>query len=114
MTEQIQIGLFEKLKLKDWYKYMLYVSGILLILVMFLDAKIEQSKIIEFSLWTIGISCFVWICDSILTTIFDYYETQREEDEPVLEEQKVIAAIQAMIHVLIFLFWAFFIARKLF
>jgi len=64
MADKIEIGLFEKLTLRDWYKYLLYVSGILLILVLFLDAKVDQLKIVRFSIQTIIICCFIWVIDT--------------------------------------------------
>jgi hypothetical protein len=114
MNEQIQIGLFEKLSLRHWYKYLLYISGILLILAVFLDLKIEQNKVIDFSLWTIGLSLFLWILDDVFRATSDYYDEQRVEGDSIREEQKTVIIIREVIHVIVLIIWAIFIASKLF
>jgi len=113
MTQKIEIGLFEKLSLRNWYKYLLYISGILLILAIFLDTKIERYKIIDFSMWTIGLSISVWISDTILENIFRYYQAEREEDEPISEGEKGTAFLMMVINVFVFVVWVLFITRKI-
>jgi len=114
MPQKIEIGLFEKLSLRDWYKYLLYISGILLILAIFLDTKIERYKIIDFSMWTIGLSIFVWLSDTILRVVARYYEIERQEDSPISEEEKWTAAIMMFVNVVAFVVWVLFIASKIF
>ncbi|MFB0514625.1 MAG: hypothetical protein ACETVQ_03515 [Candidatus Bathyarchaeia archaeon] len=104
MSKQVKLDVFDKLTMRDWYRYLLYVSGILLILVMFLDAKIEQAKIIHFSIWTIGISCFIWIIDTTLRATFYYYEENGRE--PFSEGQKAVLLVRFSIQITAFILWA--------
>ena len=111
MTDKIEIGLFEKLTLRDWYKYLLYVSGVLLILALFLDAKIDHLKIIRFSIQTIAICCFVWVFDTFSMVGIRYYDLARRDEEPT-EGQIVITWIDIFVHFVAFIIWLF-IARNL-
>lgn len=65
-------------------------------------------------MWTIGLSIFVWICDTILEIFIRYYEAERGEYESISEEQKVAVFLVMSINVVAFIVWAFLIARKLF
>jgi len=113
MTKKIEIGLFEKLALKDWYKYLLYVSGILLILALFLDAKIDHLKIIRFSIQTIAICCFVWVIDTFSITGLYYYDLEREAREKPTEEQTAIIWVRFIIEILAFIAWLFVAYKSL-
>jgi hypothetical protein len=104
MSKKVKFELLDKLTLKDWYKYLLYASWVLLILAMFLDAQIEQAKVIHFSIWTIGISCFVWIIDTILRATFYYYEENGRE--PLSEGQKAVLLVRFSIQMIAFILWA--------
>lgn len=115
MTKE-QIGLFEKLGLTEWYKYLLYISGIILILAFFFESPVfEQRRIVDFSLWTIGLSCFVWIFQNGLRNIFNYYDEKRDEINPELtEEQEWILITREVINVFCFLGWILIVVRTLF
>ena len=56
-------SLLQGLSLRFWYKYLLYVAGILLILGLVVGTKIEVNRVISFSLWTIFLSIIPWLID---------------------------------------------------
>lgn len=101
-----QVPSFEKLSLKHWYKYLLYVSGILLILAVVFGTQFSQSRVISFSIWTIGLSLFIWILDDIFYLGTLYYEGK--------DEIKNILVIRQIIHFIIFLVWAGIAYRSFF
>ena len=62
-------GLLDKLSLNHWYKYLLYVAGVLLVLAVIIGSKIQVTAVISFSLWTIALMIFLWIVDDVLNAI---------------------------------------------
>ncbi|MGD0328812.1 MAG: hypothetical protein ABSB40_00025 [Nitrososphaeria archaeon] len=48
----------EGLKITNWYKYVAYVAGVILILSFFLPSQIATSKLLNFSVVSIGIALF--------------------------------------------------------
>jgi len=91
-----QVPSFEKLSLRHWYKYLLYVSGILLIVTIVFGSQFPQSRVISFSLWTIGISLFMWILDDI------FYLGTNDEDK---DQIKNIVLTREIVHVVFFIIW---------
>jgi hypothetical protein len=86
-------NLFENLSLRHWYKYLLYVAGVLLVLVVVLGSKIPQDQVISFSLWTMFLMIFVWISDDII------WAAATEDNA------KSLAIAKWTIHVVFFFFW---------
>lgn len=59
---EVKFGLLENLPIKNWYRFLLYVGGVILILSMFLEPKgITISQVRTFSIHTIILSLIVWI-----------------------------------------------------
>lgn len=116
MTDNIGVGLFERLSLRKWYRYLLYVSGILLVLSSFLNTQIEQSKIIGFSMLTIVISILVWLSDTALEAYFDYYEHERRvnDNKHISDEEKYAQVASIAINFFFFFIWAILATPKLF
>ena len=69
MSDHVPAGLLDKLSLNHWYKYLLYVAGILLVLAVIVGSKIQVNAIISFSLWTIVLMIFLWMVDDILRAV---------------------------------------------
>ncbi len=86
-------NLLEKLSLGHWYKYLLYVAGVLLVLVIIIGSKIENSHVISFSLWTITLSIFLWILDDIFRAVVDDYNF------------KTALGIRVSVHFIVFFIW---------
>ncbi len=61
MTE-VKLGLLDNLAINNWYKFLLYIGGVILILSMFLEPKgITIMQVRTFSIRTIILSLIVWI-----------------------------------------------------
>lgn len=117
MSEQIPSGFFDRLSLRHWYKYLLYVSGVLLILVVVLGSKIPQSQVISFSLWTMSLSLFVWILDDIFTVTMTYYDveqTKRGYRDELPDEVKAILWARQIIQFIVFIIWIVVAYRSFF
>jgi hypothetical protein len=94
-------NLFEGLNLKNWYKYLLYVAGVLLILVIVLGSKIPQEQVISFSLWTMVLMIFVWIINDICYAFASK------------DNINTVAGVNWFIQLLFFLFWVLIAFRSL-
>lgn len=59
--------LFKGLKIRDYYRYILYVSGIILIFSLFFETKgFENSIVIRSSIIVIIAGLFTWFFDTII------------------------------------------------
>jgi hypothetical protein len=92
-------NLFDNLSLKYWYTYLLYVSGILLILTIVVGSKIDIDRVLGFSLWTMGISIFLWILDDIFDLAHEYY--QKEHDVAIEWTRYIIYFVFFIIWIII-------------
>jgi hypothetical protein len=87
-------NLFDKLSLRYWYKYLLYLAGVLLVLTIVFGSKIPEANVISFSLWTIVLSTILWIIDGVLQAVeiddynFNSYLTGR-----------------TLVHIFVFIIW---------
>ena len=108
-------NLFENLSLRHWYKYLLYVAGILLILVVVLGSQIEQNRIFSFSLWTISLCIFVWILDDMIYSAGTYYEEKdRSYGNHIPDAVIVVVWVKYIIHIIFFLIWVIIAFRSFF
>lgn len=98
---------FEKLSLKYWYKYLLYLTGILLLAVLILGSSFDQNKIITYSISIMAISIFLWILDDIVLAIDGYYveKTNNYNKSEYLEKAKSLVIIREIVHVICFVIW---------
>ena len=115
MCAEVEVSFLDKLSLRNWYKYTLYLSAILLILAVSIDTKIEQSKLLSFSVWAMILSCAVWIFNEMLRVIFNYYEEKRGMSlrESLTEEQKTVLWIRFLVDWVAFGIWAGLLAQML-
>jgi hypothetical protein len=62
-------------KITNYYKYILYVSGVILILSFFVKAPEGMSnfKIRDTAFWIIVGGLIIWISDELINSIDDYY-----------------------------------------
>ncbi len=104
MSEKVP-GLLEKLSLSHWYKYILYISGILLVLTAVFGSKIPQESLISFCLWSIGLSLFVWILDDLFNVAGNYYLEKERSSYGIPDEVTVILWGKHIVNVLFFFFW---------
>jgi hypothetical protein len=95
-------SLLEKLSLGHWYKYLLYVAGVLLILVIVFGSKIEVTKVLSFSIWTIVLSIFLWILDDIFRAVLND------------NNFNTALAIRVSVHFLVFFIWIVVAFRSFF
>ena len=92
MSEKIP-DLFHNLSLSHWYKYLLYVAGVLLVVGVVFGSKIPNIQIISFSLWTIVLMIFLWIIDDILYAVVND------------KNFNTALGIRITLHFVFFLFW---------
>src|SRR4030067_2196552 len=102
MTE-VKFGLLDNLAIKNWYRFLLYIGGVILILSMFLEPKgITIIQVRTFSIRTIILSLIVWIAYEIFDNqidIMNEYTIRNWRSELIL--------IKYAISVLGFLYWIF-------
>jgi hypothetical protein len=87
-------NLLDNLSIQNWYKYLLYVAGVLLVLVIIVGSKIPETDVISFSLWTIFLCTILWIIDGVLKGM-------------KITEYNINSYIagRTIVHVLVFLLW---------
>ncbi len=82
--------LLDNFAIKNWYRFLLYLGAVILILSLFLEPKgVEISSLRSFSFYTVVVGLVVWIIDDIFYKLGDYleylyengklYESQYEE-----------------------------------
>jgi hypothetical protein len=87
-------NIFDKLSLRYWYKYLLYLAGVLLVLTVVLGSKLPETNVISFSLWTIVLSTILWIIDGVLQAIdIDEYSYNS------------YLAGRTLVHIFVFVIW---------
>lgn len=82
MTD-VNLGLFENFAVKNWYRFLLYLGGVILILSLFLEPKgIDIHNMRTFSSYTIILFIIVWIIEDIIYKIgnFSEYENRNYPD----------------------------------
>jgi MFS superfamily sulfate permease-like transporter len=91
MTEQTpDTGILSRLSLNHWYKYLLYLGGISLLLGFYFrmqfslvnstGSTLVVNKVIEFSIYTVVIGITLWIFDAIKEFVKDYLEYKSESE----------------------------------
>jgi len=63
-------SLFTGFKINNYYKYLLYLCGIIFILSLFLEVKgLNQAYVRHISFWVIVVSLGIWLMDTMLDVI---------------------------------------------
>jgi hypothetical protein len=116
-----EAGLLERLSLNKWYKYLLYLAGVILIIGIYfqmqyaatqpsasLPSGIESG--ITFATNTIILGILVWLADDILGVIADFYDYQsKKHDREYDDEAKILITVRYIIWFVAFIIWALFI-----
>lgn len=79
MTGDVKVGLLENFAIKNWYRFVLYIGAIILILSLFLESEIESAKVRGFAIWSVVIGLSLWIVDDILDNVYNYWEYSIKE-----------------------------------
>jgi hypothetical protein len=95
-------SLFNNLSLRYWYKYLLYVAGVLLILGVVFGVKITSVEVVPFSFWTIVLMTILWIYDDVIILFSDRYN------------RNAYVKARIALHSIFFLFWISVAAITLF
>lgn len=65
MTDSIP-SLFQNLSLRHWYKFLLYLAGILLVIGVAFGSQLPSVEVVPFSFWTMFFMIILWIFDDII------------------------------------------------
>ncbi|HIH45045.1 MAG TPA: hypothetical protein HA257_08245 [Candidatus Methanoperedenaceae archaeon] len=87
---EINFGLLDNFAIKNWYRFLLYIGGVILILSMFLEPKgITIVQVRTFSIHTIILCLIVWIIYDIFSTkierMNEYYIKNHETELIILK-----------------------------
>lgn len=72
MTDSIP-NLFQNLRLNHWYKFLLYLAGILLVIGVAFGSQIPSVEVVPFSFSTMFLMIILWIFDDIIRLKIDEY-----------------------------------------
>lgn len=106
MTD-INTGLFENFALKNWYRFLLYLGGVILILSLFLEPRgIDIHSMRRFSSYTIILFIIVWIIDDIIYKIVGFLEIENQDyPDIIINKAKTLNIIRYIISFIALLVW---------
>lgn len=110
MAESPKVDVLSGLKLNNFYKYFLYVFGVILILSMFWGSYGLDVNVLRGVSVTIIIICsFVWFLDNIIGKAFDYYRDRFHErgDNSAIEKAKALWVFNYFIYFISLILIAF-------
>jgi hypothetical protein len=87
-------SLLDNLSLIHWYKYLLYLAGVLLVLAVVFGSKIAVADVISFSLWTIFLCTILWIIDGVIRAV-DIND----------RDYNSLVAGRTFVHLFVFIIW---------
>lgn len=120
----IKIGeLFGNLSIHSWYRYLLYVSGVIFILSFFLEpVKIEISNLRAFSVNTIVLGLILWTIENLYNWTLDMFNYEinmvgemsdfplgREEIQKHRTKGNIVSSIWLLINIIALVIWFLFI-----
>lgn len=110
MTD-MNMGLFENFALKNWYRFLLYLGGVILILSLFFEPKgINLRNIRAFSSYTIILFIIVWIIDDIINKIGNFSEyDNRNYPDIFVNKARTLNRIRYIISFIALLVWSFWL-----
>ncbi len=101
----VKLGLMENFAIKNWYRFLLYIGGVILILSLFLEPKgIDVLRVKKFSFYTIILSLVVWIIDDILYKIGDFIEYEHPYN--LVDKFETLYRIRYAISFIALLIWS--------
>lgn len=106
---ELNFGLLDNFAIKNWYRFLLYIGGVILILSMFLEPKgITINQVRTFSINTIILCLIVWI-------VYDIFYTKIEKmDEYDFKNNKTeLIVVKYLISFVALFIWIEFIVSKL-
>jgi len=88
----------------NWYKFVLYLGGVTLIMSFFLEPKeITINELRRFAFWSITVGLFVWILRNAFSNIEDYWGELPEYE--VGEHLKALILIWWFVNIIAFVYW---------
>ena len=103
MSDKVS-NLFANLSLSHWYKYLLYLAGVLLIVGVAFGSKLPTVQVVPFSFWTMVLMIILWILDDVI-----YYTRALDE-----YGRNSVLAFRFVFHTIFFLIWIIIAYRTLF
>ena len=113
--------MLERLSLNKWYKYLLYLAGVILVIGIYFQMQYASTnpstalpdgiaKGIGFATSTIILGIPLWFIDDILGVIGDYYDyLSKKHSYDYDDEAKILISVKYIIWVIAFIIWALFI-----
>lgn len=96
-------NMMQGMNINQFYKYILYLAGVILTLSLFWEVKgIDLDYIRKASFTFIVVGIIIWICDKIRESIFNYYASMEEREE--IDEYKaknIFVALEVIWYILI-------------
>ena len=104
----VKMGLMENFAITNWYRFLLYIGGVILILSLFLEPKgIDSLLVKKFSFYTVILSLLVWIIDDILYKIGDFIEYEnRNYPNIYVDKVRDLYILRYIISFIALLFWS--------
>lgn len=110
--------LFKGLKIRDYYRYILYVSGVILIFSLFFETKgFDNLTIIQSSIVVIIAGLFTWFLDTIIgMTGNNFHEAiyvQQQDSKKYWKYMKILSVLNYSLQFIIWLLVAYYLFNRI-
>ena len=97
-------------KITNYYKFILYISGVILILSIFVDSPgINNEEIRDVAFWVIVAGLLVWIIEDIIYSIDDFLKGKKSVSQSEYNFYGMLLFI--LIHFIQFIIWGYILIR---
>ncbi|MCL5989187.1 MAG: hypothetical protein M1166_02515 [Candidatus Thermoplasmatota archaeon] len=116
---QSETGILNRLSLNHWYKYLLYLGGIILFVGLYfylqyplVDSSVSDAfvkKVIYFAIYTIIIGISLWILNDVLESVYNYivYKDDKYHEDIYFKVAVYLKIFEYLIWVIAFFIWIF-------
>ncbi|MEM0143099.1 MAG: hypothetical protein QXL94_04000 [Candidatus Parvarchaeum sp.] len=116
-----EAGFLGHLGLNKWYKYLLYLAGVILVIGVYFQIQYAATHPyatlpsgiaggITFATNTIILGILVWLADDILEAIVEFYDYNlKKYNREYYDEAKILVTVKYIIWFVAFIIWALFI-----
>lgn len=104
-------SLFTGLKISNYYKYILYISGVILIVSLFFEAKgVSNQWLRHVAFWTVIAGLLIWFVEYLLRFIEDYMVSDdRISDDYYIFYDSVMFVFFIILQIIVWIFVFFMI-----
>lgn len=110
--------LFKGMKIRDYYRYILYVSGVILIFSLFFETKgLDNLLVIQSSIVVIIAGLFTWFIDTIFgrtgNNLHEVIVVHERDNEKYWKYMKILSITNYLLQLIIWIFVAYYLLSRI-